>query len=69
MTVPEARKTIGKTAEQMSDEQVQSYIDTADMLKMLFFESIKNKKTFHSNRDYEILSPNETKSSHISSSV
>ena len=44
MTVKEARKIIGKDAENLSDQEVVRDIEVAEFLKNLFFTKLLNKK-------------------------
>jgi len=38
MTVNQARKTLGRDAESLSDQELQTEIEMADLLKDLFFQ-------------------------------
>jgi len=45
MTIEQARKLLGKEAENLSDEELQRDIDVATMLKDLFFDQlVKDRK-------------------------
>jgi hypothetical protein len=44
MTLTQARKILGKTAKDVSDEELQDNIDTAELLKEIFFSLKTSKK-------------------------
>lgn len=44
MTVEQARKILGKKSLGLSDEQIQCDIDTAELLKNIFFDTFKSGK-------------------------
>jgi hypothetical protein len=44
MTIKEARKVLGVTALTLTDEQVQADINTAELLKNIFFDTFKSGK-------------------------
>ncbi len=48
MTVQQARKILGSTSENYSDEIIIDFIQTAEMLKTLFYEFI------HESSNYEL---------------
>lgn len=45
ITIKQARKILGKLAENVSDADLESEIKAADLLKTLFFQQIKSSKT------------------------
>lgn len=44
MTLKEARKILGVTSLGLTDEQIQRDIDTAELLKNIFFDTFKSGK-------------------------
>ena len=44
MTTKEARKLLGTEADNISDEQLQKEIDTANLFKNAFFDYLRNRK-------------------------
>lgn len=44
MTLKEARKILGVSGLRLTDEQVQHDIDTAELLKNIFFDTFKSGK-------------------------
>jgi hypothetical protein len=52
VTIAKARKLLGKSAELLTDEEVQLKIDVAEQLKELFFDfllkSLRQKKAYQS---------------------
>lgn len=44
MTINEARKILGVASLRLTDEQVQHDIDTAELLKNIFFDTFKSGK-------------------------
>lgn len=45
MTIKDARKILGVASLRLSDEQVQHDIDTAELLKNIFFDTFKSGKS------------------------
>lgn len=43
-SIKKAKRVLGKVAKGISDEQLQKDIDTATLLKELFFDNLLNKK-------------------------
>ncbi len=48
-TINKARRILGKTAKGISDEQIQKDIDTAALLKDIFFDSFRKTQKKPSN--------------------
>lgn len=64
MTVQQARKILGKSSNDFSDEVINDFIHTAEILKTLFFDFIQessNLQLCHNNLDNN----DKTKSSNL----
>lgn len=46
MTIQQARKILGQTSENFSDEIISDFIQTAEMLKTLFYEFIRESNNY-----------------------
>lgn len=44
LTLKSARKLLGKDAQNVSDEELEKDIETAQLLKDLFFKNLKNQR-------------------------
>ena len=44
MTISQARKILGVKGSRLTDEQIQCDIDTAELLKNIFFDTFKSGK-------------------------
>jgi hypothetical protein len=64
MTISEARKILGKTAEAMTDMEIEQDIRTATLFKELFFEITSSQGQYNKlcNNDFNV---NQTTSSNI----